>query len=250
MKGMRPIRKIILPILIALFIMSGCAGVTDAVDSILNDADDKDDKTTEEVNENEDNNEDEEEDKEETPDSSEKGEGILNKGSDDDDKNVSDEKKNDDDSSNNNGDDELTLQITKVDEEAGIVMEENPGYQMLNDVVEENPTLGEDDDFSMFSIDSEQDLGDGTKDILFLGINRLDKPIKNIQFNFTLGTTDGDYVWEDIPVSIDEDVFGSIKPNHAMPILLEATDEQFEIYTTINEENQVFEMDNFTFDWD
>jgi len=114
--------------------------------------------------------------------------------------------------------------------------------------VEANPELGAENDFSLFSIESDGNFNEGVTEVLFLGINRLDDPIKNIQFDFTLGATDGDYVWEEEPVQLPEEVFGAIEPNHAMPILLEVTEEEFEIFNTISEENQIFEMENFTYD--
>lgn len=143
---------------------------------------------------------------------------------------------------------DLTLSLTKVDEDAGVILEENPVYQKLNDLVEENPQLGTPEDFSMFTVDFTEGAENNQEFLVFLGINRLDAPIKNINFDFTLGTTEGEYVYENLNVSIDEDQFGSFKPNETMPIMLDVTEEQYEVYQKITTENQVFEMNNFTFD--
>ncbi|MBO1001605.1 hypothetical protein ACFSKI_16300 [Pseudogracilibacillus auburnensis] len=142
---------------------------------------------------------------------------------------------------------DLTLQVTKVDADDGITIENNDIYQQLDQMVKENPQDGDANDFSLFLIDFVE-FEDDELQLLFLGINRLDKPIKNISFDFTLGYEDGEYVWEDLNVSIPEDEFGAIKVDHAMPILLPVTEEQIEIINEINFDNQIFEMENFDFE--
>lgn len=234
---MSQIKKLVVPIVLALFLMSGCNAINDALDVITSSTDEEEEDNKEDKSQENDDKQDEKDDVKVNASQRDKDEGILDKAEDEEEDEDVDEDEKD-----------LTLQITKVDEEAGITLEDDPNYQHLNDLVEANPELGAENDFSLFSIESDGNFNEGVTEVLFLGINRLDDPIKNIQFDFTLGATDGDYVWEEEPVQLPEEVFGAIEPNHAMPILLEVTEEEFEIFNTISEENQIFEMENFTYD--
>lgn len=143
---------------------------------------------------------------------------------------------------------DLQLTVTKADEEAGVTIKNNEDYQILNDVVKSNPQLGTLDDFSMFTIDFDEEVTQNLDMITFLGINRLDEPIKNLNFNITFGNDRGEYVWENQNIDIPEETFGTFDPDHAIPIMLDITEEQLEVYQTITEENQVFSLDDFTFD--
>src|SRR5699024_721167 len=69
----------------------------------------------------------------------------------------------------------VTLQHTKVDEEEGYTIEDSPLYTELESFIEENPTQGTANDFSMFVIDVLEDAGQSQ--LLLLGVNRLDEPI-------------------------------------------------------------------------
>ena len=140
----------------------------------------------------------------------------------------------------------LTLQLTKVDEEEGYTIEDSPLYTELESFIEENPKQGAANDFSMYVIDVLEDAGQSQ--LLLLGINRLDEPIKDISFDFSLGNSDGEMAWEDLPVTLGADEFGAFKVDHAMPILLPIEEEQIDVINTITEDNQVFEMDNFDYE--
>src|SRR5699024_7385391 len=87
----------------------------------------------------------------------------------------------------------LTLQLTKVDEEEGYTIEDSPLYTELESFIEENPKQGAANDFSMYVIDVLEDAGQSQ--LLLLGINRLDEPIKDISFDFSLGNSDGEMAW-------------------------------------------------------
>lgn len=145
---------------------------------------------------------------------------------------------------------DLQLKVTKADEESGVTIENNEDYQILNDVVKSNPQLGTPNDFSMFTIDFDEEVTQNLDMITFLGINRLDEPIKNLNFNITFGNDSGGYVQENQNIDIPEETFGTFDPDHAIPIMLDITEEQLEVYQTITEENQIFSLDDFTFDTD
>src|SRR5699024_4723272 len=110
----------------------------------------------------------------------------------------------------------LPLLLTIVDEEEGYTIEDSPLYTELESFIEENPKQGTANDFSMFVIDVLEDAGQSQ--LLLLGVNRLDEPIKDISFDFSLGNSDGEMAWEDLPVTLGADEFGAFKVDHAMPI--------------------------------
>ena len=142
---------------------------------------------------------------------------------------------------------ELSLQITKVDQEAGVTVEDNELYQELDRIITENPLQGAENDFSLYVVDI---IETDTEELwLFLmGINRLPTTIQNISFDFTFGNTDGEYVWEDYPLIFEEPEFGAIDENKVFPVFIPLTDEQAELVTQLNEDNQIFEMNNFEYE--
>src|SRR5699024_8603246 len=115
----------------------------------------------------------------------------------------------------------------------------------LNQLIEENPDQGVDNDFSLYAVDTIEH-PDGTQ-LLLLGINRLNKPIEDITFDFTLGNNEGEFVWEGMPITLPNEEFGPFKVDHAMPIILPVTDEQIQVVNTITTDNQVFEIENFNY---
>lgn len=142
---------------------------------------------------------------------------------------------------------DLTLQLTKIDEEAGTVIEENDVYQELNKFVKANPKHGEANDLSIYVVNTlHNDQGDH---LILLAINRLDKPVKNISFNYTLGTNDGELIFDQEPIVIGENDFGEIEVNHAMPFTLQVNEDQLEIMKKIDDQNQHIEFDNVNLDF-
>src|SRR5699024_8863035 len=112
--------------------------------------------------------------------------------------------------------------------------------------IEENPKQGTANDFSMFVIDVLEDAGQSQ--LLLLGVNRWDEPIKDISFDFSLGNSDGEMAWEDLLVTLGGDGFGACKVDQALPILLPIEEEQIVVINTMTEDNQVFEMNNFDYE--
>ncbi|MFA8440156.1 hypothetical protein [Pueribacillus sp. YX66] len=144
---------------------------------------------------------------------------------------------------------DVQLQVSKMDEEAGVTTENNEIYQYLDQMVKEDPKMGIPNDFSIHIVDIVEGYDDDTHaTILFLGVNRLPKAMKNISFNYTLGTEDGEYMWKGVEVMLSESEVGIIKPNHAVPYSLEITPEQEEIYMKLEQDNTIMNMENFDFE--
>lgn len=143
--------------------------------------------------------------------------------------------------------DQLTLQVLKADEEAGATIENHTIYNELNKLVQENQDIGEEDNFSLYRVDTIHGQ-EGEVKLVFLGINRLPIPIKNISFDFTLGNKQGDYVWEEQEVTMSEENAGILQTNGTFPIILPLTAEQEELLKSLNKENQVMEIENFKYE--
>lgn len=140
----------------------------------------------------------------------------------------------------------LKLQVLKGDEEAGVTLEDGL-YGELNKIVQENPTIGIADDFSLYVVNTIHD-DQGNSRLVLLGINRLPVAIKNFTFDYTLGNKDNEYVWEKQGVKMNEAEAGILEPNSALPIVLDITEEQLELLKSLTEENQVMAIENFKFE--
>ena len=216
---MRQMKKILISLICCIILLIGCSTSNENVDKDKN-------NDTEKITETKDNKSD---DSADTADDSSW---------------LSSNNKDTDQSNNAN----LQLKVTKVDEDAGVTIEDDKNYQSLNEIVKNNPQLGTPNDFSLHPITFDGDSTQGMQTLFFLGINRIDKPIKNLNFDITLGTDQGDYVWHKMNVDVSEDIIGVFEPNQAIPILLDITEEQFEVYKSLTDENIIFELDDFTFE--
>lgn len=140
----------------------------------------------------------------------------------------------------------LSLQVLKMDEEAGVTIENSDIYSGLESIIAKDPTIGASDDFTVRTIDI-YNTEDGAM-LILLGINRLGTSIKNVSFELTLGNDSGDYVWEEDPVMLSQDKTGVIEHNSAIPILRNLSEEEVELLKTMDESNIEILVENFDFE--
>jgi len=143
----------------------------------------------------------------------------------------------------------LSMQVLTADEEKGVTLEE-ARYQQLSGLLEANPDIGVADDFSLHAIDLLETTAGGSA-MLFLGINRLEKGIKNITLEYTLGVeTNGtvNYIFNREKVDLSESFAGVIQPNHAIPFTLPVTPEGSELLQLMTEENKTMKIENAKFE--
>lgn len=143
--------------------------------------------------------------------------------------------------------DELNLQVQKADEEAGETIENNEIYSGIAELIESDPAIGIQDDFSLYPFDIAVH-EDGSESMIFLAINRLKEPIKDMSFELIFGDQDGDYIFEGMEVFMAEEQMGVLEPNGVVPVLLEITPEEGEIYEGLTQDNVDLEIDNFDMD--
>lgn len=143
----------------------------------------------------------------------------------------------------------VAMQLLNADEENGVTLE-NEMYQQLDDFLNDNPNIGVADDFSVhpLTLANQSDAG---QVMFFLGINRLDQPIKNITFDYSLGmdTAEGvKYALKNERVELLEPFAGTIQPGHAIPFTVPITPEGAERLQSITEDNKVVELENADFE--
>ncbi|WP_163581065.1 hypothetical protein [Gracilibacillus saliphilus] len=144
---------------------------------------------------------------------------------------------------------DLKLQVQKADEEAGVTIENNEMYSQLNEIIKADPKAGIPNDFSVFPNDIVYN-EDGSTSILFFGVNRLRAPIQSIYFELTLGNQNGDYIFEGMPVTLDEEYMGIIEKDSAVPFLLDVDPEDEGIFMELTEENIDLRLDNYDLELD
>lgn len=132
---------------------------------------------------------------------------------------------------------DLKLQVTKIDKEQGITIENNDMYRQLNEVIKADPKAGFPNDFTVYPRHLVYNENGGIS-ILFLGVNRLDAPIKSIYFQLTFGNQNGDYIFENKPVTLNEKTFGLIETDSAVPFLVDIHPEDEEIFMRLTEEEE------------
>lgn len=84
--------------------------------------------------------------------------------------------------------------------------------------------------------------------MLFVAINRLGFPVKNVSFVYSLGVRGGELIWNRVRIHLSEDQTGIIMPNRAMPFLLDLSPEQEALFDRMMESNQIGELEFFTYD--
>ena len=143
----------------------------------------------------------------------------------------------------------VEIQVLKADEENGVTLE-NGMYQQLSAFLESNPEVGVPDDFGVHPLTLANQT-EGGQAMFFLGVNRLEQPIKNITFDYTLGVDTGNgiaYVLEKERVELLEPFAGTIQPGHVIPFTVPVTPEGAEVLGSITEENKVVKLENANFE--
>ncbi|API93677.1 MULTISPECIES: hypothetical protein [Virgibacillus] len=142
---------------------------------------------------------------------------------------------------------DLKLELQKQDMDVGMTIENNEIYSVLDEAIKADPKMGVPNDFSLYPFDISVN-PDGSRSILFLAINRLKDPIKNITFDMTFGNKEGEYIYENEKLVLTEDEFGILNPDSAIPFMLDVTPEQEQLFNRLTKDNVHLEKANFKMD--
>ncbi len=143
---------------------------------------------------------------------------------------------------------DLTLQVQNVDAEAGVTVENNEIYRQLNQSVRAEPKAGYPNDFTIYPHDIVYHQ-DGSSSVLFLAVNRLDTPVKNIYLEISLGNREtGEYIYESAEVMLDEEQVGTIETDSAMPFLVDISPEDEEIFFGLTETTADVQINDYDFE--
>ncbi|GAB3803352.1 hypothetical protein [Virgibacillus kimchii] len=162
------------------------------------------------------------------------------------DENVTDSTKNDDEGAGGEakGKTDLTLQLTKVDEENGSTLESDI-YQEISQIMEDHPDMGIENDFSVFTVDIYQ--SDAGRSLVMLGVNRTPIELTNISFDLNLGSQEV-FVLENMSIHLSEDEMGTFPVNGVMPFVIDLSAEQAAVLQNIDQEDILLTLDNFEYD--
>lgn len=139
----------------------------------------------------------------------------------------------------------VTLQVLKMDQDIGLTLTNNEFYEEMKTVVEADPFMGEEGQFSLFPysiVDNDTD----TSAMLVLLINRLNKPIRSVSFDVTLGNNDKEYVFKETKVDLSEDYLGILDKDAVVPVFLQVEKQAADLFYTLDPNDMLLRLDNFT----
>jgi hypothetical protein len=139
---------------------------------------------------------------------------------------------------------DLTLQLTKVDEENGATLESGV-YSDINQLMADHPDMGTADDFSVFTVDIYNT--EAGRSLVLLGINRTPIELTNVSFDLSIGSNET-FVLEDQPITLTEEEMGVFSVNGVMPFVIDISDEQAEALLNINASDILLTLDNFEYE--
>lgn len=137
----------------------------------------------------------------------------------------------------------VSLQVLKIDDDAGITIENNETYQVIQETVDAEPYMGDENDISLYPFDMVEN-EDGTSSLLFLVINRLDDPIRNLIFTLTFGNDEGDYIFEDHVIDLPEEYMGILDDNGVVPVLIDVEEDYEDLFNSLTLDNLYLELDD------
>lgn len=142
----------------------------------------------------------------------------------------------------------VSLQVLKVDDAAGITIENNETYQVIQETVDAEPYMGDENDISLYPFDMVES-EDGASSLLFLVINRLDDPIRNLIFSLTFGNDEGDYIFEDHVIDLPEEYMGILEDNGVVPVLIDVEGDHEDLFNSLTLDNLYLEIDDVGIDF-
>ena len=142
---------------------------------------------------------------------------------------------------------DLTLIVSEFDKDAGFTIDNSDIYASIQELIDEDPKVGDHDDISFYPLDIIE-YEDGGLGLGILIINRLNKPIKNVAFDMELGKAEGEMVLDE-EIFLEEGYIGELGVNETMPFFLSIDEEEMELFYTLTESNLHLEVDNFKIDF-
>lgn len=142
----------------------------------------------------------------------------------------------------------LTLHVLAVHDKPDADIDEyhTELYEGIKHTINQNKDLGIAGDFSLQTYRVFKNYQGPF--YIFLGINRLSEPIKNVSFKMTLGDESGNILWQDNTIFLSEEETGILKPNSAVPIIMPLTKEVLKKAEDVNLDNLQMEMTGFYYE--
>ncbi len=138
----------------------------------------------------------------------------------------------------------VILQVLKMDKDIGLTLTNNEFYEEMQTVVEADPLMGKENQFTLFPysiVDNDED----TSAMLVLLINRLNKPIQSVSFDVTLGNNDGEYVCNKTNIDLPEAYLGVLETDGVVPVFLQVEKNAADVFYTLDPNDMLLELENF-----
>lgn len=119
-------------------------------------------------------------------------------------------------------------------------------YEGIKHRIHEQPEMGAPEEFTLKSYRLFENYQG--RNYVFLGVNRLNKPIKNISFHLTVGDEQGNKIWDKQTVFLSVEDTGIIPANSVVPILLPVTHELLTRSKKVDFDSLNIEMTAFYFE--
>lgn len=142
----------------------------------------------------------------------------------------------------------VTLQVLKMDKDIGLTLTNNEFYEEMQTVVEADPQMGEENQFTLFPysiVDNDED----TSAMLVLLINRLNKAIKSVSFDVTLGNNNGEYVLNKMNIDLPEAYLGVLEKDGVVPVFLQVEKNAADVFYNLDPNAMLLKLDNFQADY-
>lgn len=139
---------------------------------------------------------------------------------------------------------DLNLQVLKEDQEVGVTIENNKMYSYLQELIDQDPTVGVDNDFTIRTMDIIE-MDKGGYYFAMIGINRTGVSMKNMTFHITLSNAEGEPIKESTPFELKETDVGPLETDSAVPILMSITEEERQAFLSLDKGDLQVTVENF-----
>lgn len=143
--------------------------------------------------------------------------------------------------------DELTFKIPKQNSDKGQTIENNQLMANLKQLVDENPSIGFENDVTVLYSQLHEKSEDQLLAYFFI-INRTNTTMENLSFIFNYGNKNGEKVWDREQYRISSEVFGTFEPFTVIPMTMEVPAGKEELFLSITEKNIQTSIENFHYE--
>lgn len=141
---------------------------------------------------------------------------------------------------------QLVFLVPKAAKDEGKTIENDQLLSQLNQQYLKNKDIGGEGTYSLYYSGLAGDDETGSKAMFFF-INRTNKSMEDISFNFSYGIKDGEMVWSKMPITLKASEFGQIEKNTITPVAIPIPENKVNLFKTIDAKNGIVQIQDFNF---